>query len=148
MSADHSALSHHPAPHRERVAPLAAVFGAIGGPLAWFVEICAGYALASGPCFKDAARVNGPVGGFGWTFPAMVALMLVCVLVALGAFAVSYTQFTRTRSESEGGHEHLMEVGGGRTRFVALWGMLLGAGFAVAAVISAVAFALLPRCAG
>ena len=42
----------------------------------------------------------------------------------------------------------VMEVGSGRTRFLALWGIFLGAGAAVTIVLTAVAFWVLPRCAG
>jgi hypothetical protein len=41
-----------------------------------------------------------------------------------------------------------MEAGAARTRFLALWGALLGGGFALATAITGVAFVTLPRCAG
>ena len=78
----------------------------------------------------------------------MVVLLIASVVIAIAAFFAAYGNFQRTRDEGHGGHAHLMEVGTGRTRFIALWGMLLGAGFAVATVIDAVAFLVLPRCAG
>lgn len=144
MSVNHAALSHHPAPHRDRVAPLSAGFGVIAGPLAWFTEVCAGYALTSGSCVPG---MHQPLAGTGWTWPALIALLIVCVLVALAAFAVSYRGYARTREESAGDLEHLLEVGGGRTRFLALWGVLLGAGFALVTALTAIAIGLLPRCA-
>jgi len=147
MSADHAALSHHPAPHRDRVALWMAGFGVIGGPLAWFVELCGGYALATAPCF-NAAGTRRLLPEFAWTWPALLTLLVLCVFVALAAFTVSYRSFARTREESGGDPRHLMEAGSGRTRFLALWGMLLGAGFAVVTALTAVGFALLPRCAG
>jgi amino acid transporter len=148
MSADHSVLSQYPAPPRHQLALSSAMFGLIGGPLAWFVQLCAGYALASGPCFAQSQRATQPLEGFAWTWPAMIALLIAGVIVALAAFAVSYRTFVRTRDEAGGDQHHLMEVGAGRTRFVALWGMLLGSGFAVATALTAVAFLVLPRCAG
>lgn len=148
MSADHRALSHHPAPHRYRVASASIAFGVLGGPLAWFVQVCAGYALASAPCFADAQRKAQPLAHLRWTWPAMIALLIGCVGVALAAFAVSYRSYARTCDESGGDQHHLMEVGAGRTRFLALWGLLLGAGFAVATALTAVAIVVLPRCSG
>jgi heme/copper-type cytochrome/quinol oxidase subunit 4 len=41
-----------------------------------------------------------------------------------------------------------MPVDTERTHFLALWGILLGSGFALAVAITAVAFATVPRCAG
>ena len=78
----------------------------------------------------------------------MVALLIAGVLVALVACLVSWRAYARTRDEAGGDHRHLIEVGAGRTRFLALWGMLLGAGFAVATSLTAVAFLLVPRCDG
>jgi hypothetical protein len=78
----------------------------------------------------------------------MVVLTIAAVAVSLAAFGVSMRAFNRTRDETHGGAHHLMEIGAGRTRFLALWGMVLGAGFALAAAITAVAFIAVPRCAG
>jgi len=148
MSAEHTSLSHHPAPHRHRVATASIAFGVLGGPLAWFVQLCAGYALASAPCYTEAQRAAQPLADLRWTSPAIIAVLITGVIVALAAFAVSYRSFARTRYEAGPDQQYLMEVGAGRTRFLALWGLLLGAGFAVATALTAVAFVILPRCAG
>jgi hypothetical protein len=116
------------------------LFALAGGPLAWFVQLCAGYALATWPCFPADHRRLVPQNGYTWTFPLMVALLIAGVVVALLAFGVSWRTYARTRDET-GGDD-------GRTRFLALWGMLLGAGFAVATSLTAVAFLLVPRCDG
>lgn len=78
----------------------------------------------------------------------MIALTVAAVAVALIGFGVSMRAFNRTRNETQGGAHHVMEIGTGRTRFLALWGMILGAGFALAAAITAVAFIAVPRCTG
>ncbi len=93
-------------------------------------------------------RVAEPLPALQWTWPAMMAAMLGGVVVALLALLVSWRAFQRTREEAGGGAAHLLEVGGGRTRFLALWGMVLGSAFAAASAMTAVAFILLPRCAG
>lgn len=144
----HTALSHHPAPLRHQLSLREALFGVFGGPLAWFLQLCAGYALATFPCFPQHHRTVVPQSGYAWSFPVMVALLIAGVLVALAAFGVSWRTYVRTRDEAGGDHRHLMEVGAGRTRFLALWGMLLGAGFAIATSLTAIAFLLVPRCDG
>lgn len=78
----------------------------------------------------------------------MVLVMLAAVTVALLSLLISWRAFRHTRSETPGGAAHLSETGSGRTRFLALWGMLLGASFGLATAMSAVAFITLPRCAG
>jgi hypothetical protein len=148
MSADHASLSHHPAPQREHASAFASTFGLLGGPLAWFVQLCAGYGLASWSCFPKDQRGVTPVEGVSWSWPTMVVLWIAGVVIAIAAFLAAYRNFQQTRGEGRGDHAHLVEVGTGRTRFIALWGMLLGAGFAAATVLDVIAFLVLPRCAG
>jgi hypothetical protein len=104
--------------------------------------------LASQPCFRGGLRLTAPLGAAQWTWPAMILAMAAAVAIALLALLISWRAYRRTQSEAPGGVEHLSEMGSGRTRFLALWGVVLGASFAVAAAMSAVAFITLPRCAG
>jgi hypothetical protein len=78
----------------------------------------------------------------------MIVLTVAAVAISIAAFILSRRAFDRTRHEHPGGTQHLLEAGAGRTRFLALWGMVLSAGFAVAAAITAVAYIAVPRCAG
>ena len=148
MTTDHAALESHPAPHRERVSLAAISFGLLAGPTAWFLQLCAGYALASSPCFDDGVRGSGTVPGYEWTGSALIVVSVLAVVIALAALLVSRRSLEITREELEGGHHELMEIGAGRTRFLALWGVCLSAGAAVPIIATAFAFAVLPRCAG
>lgn len=134
-------------PRRNQETRFASVFGLVGGPLAWFLQMCASYALASWPCFPKDHRIPAPLAGYAWTSLAMVMALLAGVAIALAALFVSWREFNRTRHAS--GHGcHQIENGAGRAGFLALWGMLLGGGFALATGITAFAFVVLPRCAG
>lgn len=148
MSPEHAALTAHPAPHRERVRLLESAFALLGGPAAWIVQLCAGYGFASTPCFHHGVRENAVLQDLGWTSTAMNVVTAVSALVAIGALLMSWTLLKRTRDEMEGDHLDLMEIGAGRTRFFALWGLCLSAGFAVAIFVSALLYAVVPRCAG
>jgi hypothetical protein len=148
MSAAAQSPNAHPAPQAQRVTPHESLFALLGGPLAWYLQLCAGYALASQPCFHGGLRVTAPLRAAPWTRSAMILVMLAAVTVALLALFISWRAYRRAQSESAGGAVHLSEMGSGRTRFLALWGMVLGASFAVATAMSAVAFITLPRCAG
>jgi hypothetical protein len=117
----------------------AAIFGVLGGPLAWYVELLLGYALASGPCFPHDQRLVSPQRDMAWTHTGVVCLLMLCTLVAFAAFFVSWR---RMRRISTG--DFALE----RTRFVAMWGVALGAGFLVATLLTAVGIGVLPRCAG
>jgi hypothetical protein len=61
---------------------------------------------------------------------------------------VSWRAYRRTQDEAAGDTANLAESGAGRTRFLSLWGVLLGSAFAVATAMTGVAFLTLPRCAG
>jgi hypothetical protein len=148
MSRPLHSLSHHPAPQRERVTLLELAFGVAGGPVAWFLQFNAGYALASWPCFPGDHRMQVPLDGYAWSWPIMVAVMIAGVIIALAALWVSWSNLAKTRAERPGGHGHLMETGTGRTRFLALWGVIFSSGFAIASLVTGVAFIVLPRCAG
>jgi hypothetical protein len=148
MNADHASLSHHPAPHRDRVSAIALLFGLLAGPLAWFAQLCAGYSMASWPCFPLQEHRTVPLNGYAWTWDAIVVVSILSVVIALAAFIVSRNIFRMTMQEGKGDHRHVLEVGTGRTRFLALWGMILGGGFAAATAMTTVAFFFLPRCAG
>jgi hypothetical protein len=148
MNADHASLSHHPAPHRDQVSLFESVFGLLGGPLAWLIQVCANYTMASWPCFPQEQPNLVPQAGFAWTGSAIIDVSIAAFIISVAAFLVSRRAFNRVRDESHGDHQHLMDVGSGRTRFLALWGMIFSAAFAVGIAMDAVAYFLLPRCAG
>ena len=128
-----SGLSHHPAPQRSEARRGRLAFAVAGGPLAWIVQLGAGYAIFSLACYVGPERDAGPMAG-SWTLAVVV--YVDCLLVALAAAILSAMLFRRTRGEAEGS---LIEHGHGRTRFVALWGMLLGFGFAAVILVNGIA---------
>lgn len=139
-------LSRHPAPKRDALRPHEGFFALFGGPVAWFIQLNAGFALASQPCFIEGTRVlDLPHDA---TRAVMLSLIAAACAVALIAMAVSWRAYKRTEDESAGDHRHLLEVGSGRTRFLALWGVYLSAGSALVTLMTAMAFIVLPRCAG
>jgi hypothetical protein len=135
-------MSHHPAPHRARVALWETVLGLAGGPLAWLVQLCASYGRAAAPCF------DGPERGLGsQASPGIIILYVACLALALAGAVVSLLVYRRTRREAEGSTRELFEHGRGRTRFLALWGMLLGAGFGAVILLNGIALIGVPACA-
>lgn len=141
-------LSHHPAPHRDEMSTLRAFVLLFTGPTAWFVQFCVGVQLASWPCYPADTRYLVPIEGYGWTREAALVLLLLCALAAAISGLASWRLLQRVSDEREGGHAELAEVGHGRTRFIALWGTILGAGFVVATLFTLAGFAMVPRCAG
>jgi len=123
-------------------------FALFGGPIAWLIQLCGGYALATEPCFVNGMRLPSAPAGAQWTSAAMILLMVGAVVVALASLLVSWRAFKRARDATHGEPHHLTKTRVGRARFLALWGGVLGGSFAVITAVTAVAFVTMPRCAG
>ena len=153
MSAQPQA-SHDPAREADPVKARGALFAVFAAPLAWYVQLCVSYSLASGPCFRDGHRTLAPPASLQWTGPALMLLMASAVVIALVSLLVSWGVLSRVRRRMQGDAEHLTAQGEGRTQFqgrthfLALWGVALGGAFALAAALTGLAFMILPRCAG
>jgi len=140
-----------PVTHRDALPraprPLAGnIFAIVGGPGAWFIQLCLGDLMASGGCYRGSSRFLGAASSQAWTWPAMIALLIVCAAIALAAFLVS---FRRLRQTSGAGTPHDAPVPartGGAAHFLALWGTFLGAGFCLATLLTVVAYLAVPRC--
>jgi hypothetical protein len=87
------------APQAYRVKLHESFFGLFGGPIAWFLQLCAGYALASGPCFRGGERLAAPVPALQWTLLAMLLSMAAAVVIALLSLLVSWRAYRRTKDE-------------------------------------------------
>jgi hypothetical protein len=148
MNSTLQGMGQQPAAHANRVRLRKNLFGLFGGPLAWYLQLCAGYALASEPCFRGGDRLTAPLPALQWTWLGMILAMGAAVLIALVSLWVSFRAYRRTSDETPGNSGYVIETGAGRTRFLALWGILLASGFALATAMTAVAFITLPRCAG
>ncbi|HEY3784358.1 MAG TPA: hypothetical protein VGL55_03660 [Steroidobacteraceae bacterium] len=128
-------------------APLSA-FGLLGGPLAWFVESCAGYAFSSWACFPKDQRRFAPLEGYGWTWTVVVIICIAAFVMALAALVVSRKIWQHTENERRATAAGELPIAVCRTRFLAMWGMAAGGGFAIAVAFTAVALIVLPQCAG
>ncbi len=115
----------HPAPHRGRASAQALAYALAGAPAAWFLHLLVNYGLASQACRAGAAPPS-------WS--TIVIVDLVALAVAAGVGFVAYGLFHRTRAEKEGNARELVETGEGRTRFLAICGLLASALFALAIV--------------
>jgi hypothetical protein len=78
----------------------------------------------------------------------MIGVTTAAIVISLLSLWVSWRAFKRTQREMSGDSRHLMDVGTGRTPFLALWGAMVGGLFAIASAMTYVAFLMLPRCAG
>ena len=139
-------LSHDPAPQRGRAGGLALAFAMLGGPAAWFIQLNVNYGLLSQPCFPGPER-NAELPAYAfWTVPTALVVYALCLLAALGATLVAVRLYRRTRGEQAHHEGDVEEVGNGRTRFLAYWGILLGVGSSFVIFVNLLALSMVPPC--
>jgi hypothetical protein len=136
----------HPAPHRGRVALAAWLLGLVAAPAAWALNLLIKYALVSYACFPDDTPLRSVGTGHDWVTAVCYGVEVGAFAIAAAALWVSYGNWSRTREESAGPIAHLAEAGEGRTRFLSLWGMLIGALVATSIAFGVIANLRLPAC--
>jgi hypothetical protein len=134
----------HPSAGRDRTHLAALLYGLIAAPCAWLTAqiFCSG--LASRACHPKYEPLAVPAFS-GTAFAHALAFLLSGAVCASGAL-VAYSAWRRTRGEHRGGSQTLMEVGEGRSRFMALAGLLTSIGFLLAVAFSIPAAILVPLC--
>ncbi len=136
--------SAHLARARPAVAPGALWFGLFGAPLVWSLQLLMSYALVAHACYPASEPMATPVVGGLWTLVLVAGL--VALVVALAAGGTAWRSWRTTRAEHPGDEDALLEVGEGRTRFMALAGMLLSGVFLLGIILNAVPlFLVSPR---
>lgn len=122
----------HPAPERGNVAMWTLWFGFLGAPLGWTLQTLANTAIASHGCYPRLFPLTSPTTGA--MRGILFVISVVAIVTALAALAISFSTWRRTRSEhqeksGEEARRHdrstaALETGEGRTRFMALSGVL------------------------
>ncbi len=134
----------HPAPHRTRVSDALLFSALLASPLAWSAQLLLNYGLASHACFPNWTPKASPI--WGWLSSSLLAINLVALAIAVAATAVSFVMWRRVSEEATGGHEHLLDIGQGRTRFFAIWGVWSGAWFIIQILFGTIAAVGVPGC--
>lgn len=136
----------HPAPHRGRVGRFGSWFAIVGPPLAWGTQLVVGASLAGHSCYPHDVPLAHPL----WPGVVSVALAVEAVALALCLLAgwAAWRNWRRSRAERPGSGHHLVESGDGRTRFIAMVGMMTSGLFAVATAFAALNLVAVPPCGG
>lgn len=138
----------HPSPHRGAVSAAVLTFAILAGPLAWALEVLLNYGLSSQACYPRQYPRPVLPGEWNWLPSFLVISTVVALIVAVVAGYLGYRAWRHTQEEASGGHRHLIEVGEGRTRFLASWGLWIGALFAVAIIFDAIGILAVRTCGG
>lgn len=136
----------HPSPHRERVGLVALFFGLLVPVVAWGLQELLSYGLASHACFPSDTPLGEALNGWGGLKTFLIIIDVAAILLAIAAIAVSFRNWRVTREEASGSSGEVVEAGEGRTRFLSLWGILVGGGFLLGMIFNTIAFAVVPLC--
>lgn len=141
--ASSSASPQHPSPHRHAVRPGRLWFGLLAAPLAWLGEELLSYAIASHICAATGPDAQVTRAGSPWLW----LVLLVALGVSLAGGWVALDNWRDTRGEKSGSGHHLLELGEGRTRFMAMCSLLTSGGFLFGFIFMLATLALAPLCA-
>ncbi len=147
MTASPAQPREHPSPHRARVRPDGLLLALAVGPCAWIVQLAGDYGLASHACRPgDAPRGVDPAAGWGAEHLILLGLNLACLGLCLAGGAAALVYWRRSHREKPGGAPAVIEVGEGRTRFLAACGMIAAIAFAVAIAFDTTQTFFIPSC--
>jgi hypothetical protein len=136
--------SEHPAPARHAVAPGLLLYALAAAPTAWLFQTVFGMAVARHACYpKDTPLAYA---AFGYAQGLLGGAMVAATAVAFCAVAASLFAWKKTGEEKGGDGHTLLEIGEGRTRFLAMCAVILSIGFSFAIGFSALGLAIVPLC--
>jgi hypothetical protein len=140
-------LQQEDPPARARISQAALLFGVLGAPAAWAVQLWSKYSLNSHACFPGSIPFISPAPEtLRWLWPLLLAVDIAALAIGMAAVLVSYRNWIETQDEHRGNAEALAEIGEGGTRFFALWGMIGGAAFSLAILFDLIGVLVLPLC--
>lgn len=119
----HPASPAHPAPQQHRVGLPALWFGLFGAPAAWAAQLISNYALFGHFCYPRDTPLASPT--FGGTRAVAIVVSAVLLLVAAAALFVAIHSWQATRYRRGAEHHEVAEIGEGRTRFMAMSGIIV-----------------------
>ena len=140
-----SPAAAHPAPHRRRVSPWAIGVGVCAAPSIWAIQLLTDVSLSGHACGPR----NTLQSQSSWLGLPVVLLTInvVAVALCLAAAFVAWGSWRATRNERPGSGHHVLESGDGRTRFLALVGLMTSVLFGAAIILESVNFFVVPSCA-
>lgn len=144
MTPSHAEPSGHPSPHRSRAGLAALLYGLIAAPLAWIIGQIVDATLAQEACFPGTEPLSSPAIANLQVVHAVV--LAAALMVTVSAAVVAFGAWRATRDEQAGGSHVLLSIGEGRSRFMALAGVLTSLGFLVGTLFTVPALLFVPAC--
>jgi hypothetical protein len=144
MTTTEAERADHPSPSRGETGLPALLYGLMAAPIAWSVGEVVSATLSQEACFPGTEPLAEPA--LANLRLLQIAVFAISLLVSASAAMVALGAWRATRSEQAGGPHTLLSVGEGRSRFMALAGLLTSAGFALATLFSIPALVFVPSC--
>lgn len=133
----------HPSPHKNEVGIVGLLYGLMAAPIAWVSSQIASSIVAQEACFPKTESLSDPAFAVAGLH---IGLLSVAFAVSASAAGVAYANWRRTKRESGGNGHTLLDVGEGRSRFMALAGLLTSFGFMLGTLFSIPAVVFVPAC--
>ena len=112
-------------------------------PIIWGVRLVAKFIIASQVCYPDGERLFALPARTSSVWPTLLAIDLVAIAVAVATIMISYRVLRRAIPIAP---RKLIQLGKGRTRFVALWGLIIGFTFLGATLYDIAPLLVVPVC--
>ncbi len=140
--------AQQPAPRRHRSGTNFLLIGLCASPTGWILQLVAAYGLSSFVCAPAGRPRPDLPAAWTWEKPVLLALNLICLAFAIAAGIAAYRSWREMEGEKSGEEQTLLEIGEGRTRFLAACGVMSAAGFGLAILFNTVEFFTVPACWG
>ncbi|MDY7524614.1 hypothetical protein [Sphingomonas sp. 10B4] len=127
----------HPAPSRSKVPGWRIALGLMLAPAVFSLQVVVSYVVAAVGCgASDDAR------------PILIAVNLLAVVLTFGGASIAFANYRATRHEKAGGSSRTEEIGEGRTRFLAYFGLCASSVFGLAVLLQLTAVLIVSTCLG
>jgi hypothetical protein len=127
----------HPAPARGTVGRLRLIGSLVLAPAAFTAQVVCSYGFASSMC-QAGARPQA----------ILVAINALAIIAAAAGFILAVSSWRKTRGEKPGSANDAIDIGEGRTRFLALCGLWGSSMFLLAVVLGLTAIVTVGTCPG
>jgi hypothetical protein len=134
----------HAAPHRHRVSLTALFFGLAAAPTAWNAQLLFSVALSAHACYPRDVPLTLPIWSDLWWI--LLAIGVAGMALAIAGGLVSWRSWRLTFEEAPGSAHNLLDLGEGRTRFLAMFGILASFLFALGLLFATAAVFVVPLC--
>lgn len=136
----------HPSPHRHRVNRWALWFGLLAAPIAWSLQELINVTLTGLACYPHELPLATPLWAHLRAISAAVEAIAVVACIAAGL--VAFASWRKSRHEKPGDAHQLLGNGDGRTRFIAMAGIMASLLFLVGTALAALNLVGVPPCGG